>query len=233
MYLPFAALYYLRADYSFLGALKEFMGNFILTGETPLAWHMWYLHTLIISVAILLVLFLAKLRLEVLSVIVFAIAGLLDCVIAFDVPVMRSLVSMIDNYQNFVMTGLPAIITGALIKKYEVKMTPSVLNSLLIIATTIGFYILGLHAFCIMASGLIFLLSIKASQFWHANTLIINECSKYVYFLHLLIAFMLRGRIENVLLYWLVVVSITMMLVITLYYGRETVLRRIHINKKT
>ena len=86
VYLPFAALYYLREDYSFLGALKDYLGNFILTGETPLAWHMWYLHTLIISVAIIIGLVFTKTRIEVLSILIFTIVGFLDFVVAFDVP---------------------------------------------------------------------------------------------------------------------------------------------------
>ena len=119
VYLPFAVLYYYRASYSVADAVLEYFNNFLFTGETPLAWHMWYMHTLIVSVFLLWLLSYTRIGIEIFSSIVFFVALSLDVVNAFDLHILEPIVSWAGDGQNFVLTGLPALCLGILVKKYN------------------------------------------------------------------------------------------------------------------
>ncbi len=126
VYLPFAILYYYRASYSVGDAIVEYFNNFLFTGETPLAWHMWYMHTLIVSVLLLWILSYTRLSIELFSSIVFIVALSLDVMNAFDFQFFESYVTMVSNGQNFILTGLPALCFGILVRKFNdySKITP-------------------------------------------------------------------------------------------------------------
>lgn len=232
VYLPFAVLYYYRASYSVTDAAVEYFNNFLFTGETPLAWHMWYMHTLIVSVFLLWLLSYTRLGIELFSAIVLFVALSLDVINAFDIHVLDPIVSWVGDGQNFVLTGLPALCLVILSKKHNdhfVKNAPPIQTAItysICEVLCVLLYVLDLQIYCILFSGFIFLLLINLPQM-SGKTSIWRECSKYVYFLHLLIAFMLRGRFESVYVYWFVVVCATMILSIALYYLRGR-LRIIH-----
>ena len=219
VYLPFAILYYMQIDLSFVDAVDDYLSSFILTGETPLAWHLLYLHSLIVSLVVIIILSYSKISIELLSFIVFVLSFILDLLIAFDVPLFKGLISYLGNYQNFIMTGLPALCLGGLINKYyktvELLLKPVAIIAVVLIS--LGLYIAKCHSYCILFSGLLFVVLMSSQQIRINASGLIRESSKYVFFLHLLVAFMLRGRIDNIFLYWLVVVVISLMISCCLY----------------
>lgn len=224
VYLPFAVMYYYRASYSVADAVVEYFNNFLFTGETPLGWHMWYMHTLIVSVFLLWLLSYTKLGIELFSSVVFFVALSLDVINAFDIHVLEPLVCWISDGQNFVLTGLPALCFGVLARKHNdcfVKSTPPTQTAIIYsicVVLCVFLYVLELHIYCILFSGCLFLLLINLPQISGVKTSIWRQCSKYVYFLHLLIAFMLRGRFENVFVYWIICCVVTMAFSLGLYY---------------
>lgn len=223
IYIPFAILYYIKAGYTISDALREYINDFIFTGETPMAWHMWYMHTLIISILILWLLSYIKLGIDIIFTLVFTVALFFDVIIAFDIPILMGVKRLVENGQNFLLTGLPTICLGALIKKCFIKfqLSKQLMLSISIIAILccLLLYKLHIHYYCIILSALIFIVMMKINQVNNTNiTLLMGECSKYVYFLHLIVAFALRGKIDSVYLYWIIVVVISMILSISLYY---------------
>ena len=176
VYLPFAVLYYYRASYSVADAVLEYFNNFLFTGETPLAWHMWYMHTLIVSVFLLWLLSYTRIGIEIFSSIVFFVALSLDVVNAFDLHILEPIVSWAGDGQNFVLTGLPALCLGILVKKYNdnvVKNSPPPGRS--------HVFDLFVTLYMALCDRYTFLLYYLFGTFVHADSKIATNIRKHIY----------------------------------------------------
>ena len=218
VYLPFAVLYYFSSRYSVGDSLIDWLKCIVVTGEPPVAWHLWYVHSLIVSI-VLITLFLARVDGNKVrkSTTVLWIASLLILVIRITcdktglckTPDFMVILAM-DGYQNALFGGLPLILTGMMLSAFEIN-NRSFKWIFYVASVLIGYCLFtwDIYLFGLITSSAIVIYCLSA-HCPDKDTSVIRDLSKYVFFIHLIIVFLLRGRIDNVYLFWMASIAMSL-----------------------
>lgn len=218
VYSPFAVLFYKVNDYTLLDAFSQWLEGFVITGEPPVAWHLWYVHSLIISVLIIaLFIYIDKASVRKVIVSIWALSLILLSVrIIVGLAGQENKINFLavlamENYQNALFWGLPLILTGTIIAEYRL-FEKSLHWLLYIILILVGFvlFLLNIQFFGIVTSIAIVTFCLSSKHQLKIDTIIIRDLSKYVFFIHLIFVFLLRDRIENIWMFWFVSISLSL-----------------------
>ena len=224
-YLPFAIIYYVKNDFAITDAITDYAFGFFVQGETPMAWHMWYIHAMILVVAVLYILpspphtrrgiSTSIERLTAVSIVVLLGRIILD-LRGFKLSDIA--IKSFTGYQSALFSGLPIVLCGMVVKKYGEKIKhPQLMTFVFIVASIVAFG-LDIHIFELLIALALILFCVNIKVLPTTNTLYLRELSKYVYFLHLIVVFLLRGRIESEYAYWLVAAVLTTLLSVCAIY---------------
>lgn len=119
IYSPFAVIYYYKHSLQVEDALKDYIHGIIFIGETPMTWHLWYIHAMILVPLYCLVVkkIMLKNKQIVYTCTLCIAAFILLCIKiqnpdVFEEPTLIYL--GLDKYQNSIFCGMPCFCIGAL-----------------------------------------------------------------------------------------------------------------------
>lgn len=219
VYFPFSVLLFYRInDYTLLDTLVHWSEGLFITGEPPATWHLWYVHSLIIS--ILIIAFFTYINktnarriivsLWTLSLILLSVRIIIDIIGQKNKIIFLSVLSM-ENYQNALFGGFPLILSGAIIAEYRLfEQSFNRLLYLLLIVVGYVLFHLNIQFFGILTSFAIVTYCLSSKHLLKTDTIVIRDLSKYVFFIHLVFVFLLRDRIENIWMLWLVSIILSL-----------------------
>lgn len=219
VYVLFAAACYLKND-SFDVVIQYFSFRcFFITGEPPMAWHLWYLHAMILLILVISLCFRIKVKsinrflffLWIISIIILVLREITDYSGIWESDILHYL--SMNHYQNALFTGLPVFLTGMVVAAVSDKIRQNLntfIASVLLFSVSFILFLFGLHLYVVVSSlsMLLFVLSVNINIGIETN--IIRELSKYVFFLHLIFVFLLRSRFNNVYFLWVFVIAATL-----------------------
>lgn len=200
IYFPFAIAYYLINNYDFIPAAKNYIYGLLIAGEMPMAWQMWYIHSMAVTMIVLLLFTHLKINLKIIIV--------LSLLITASASAISKGFNLDCNSQNFIITCLPCVCLGLILKQFQTSH--SLLHFMFITIISVILYIYGISLFAMLGAYCLVGLGIFTSQInIGIDSMFIRELSKYIYFIHIIPTFLFRGLLDNILLYWIIVASIT------------------------
>lgn len=199
LYMPFAIIYYLYNGFNILDAVEDYLWGVFVIGETPMAWHMWYIHSMIVSLLFIIVFTSKKVS--------YTKYAILCIILSVVLSVLSNLNGYFIDNQNFIVVCLPCICAGLLLKDNCSKITDKIVFVFFIFSVVL--FIFRISAFALLGAMVVAIIALRMKQL-PVNLTYIRGISKYIYFVHLIPAFSLRmisqqygiDLDENALIYW-------------------------------
>lgn len=195
-----------------------------------MAWHLWYVHAMIITILTISVSL--KLRIKstkrlllalwLFSILFFVLRWITDSSNMWYNEILQNL--YMCNYQNALFTGLPIFLTGMVVAATSDKIKYNLITFMASVLLLTASYSLFLHefpVFVVVSSFAMLLMILSVNIKISFDTIMIRELSKYVFFLHLIFVFLLRGHIIDVYLFWITVTAFTLLSSILLIWTKR------------
>lgn len=186
VYLPIALIVLITTEQVWYKFAARYVIGVILLGETPYAWPLWFMLTVIMSVAVIYFLLRLGVRLRYICLLGLAvlIAGLVYENISEIYPTVKTMATKV--FPPRILTGFGAICLGMAIAYVERSkgLAPWMALPLLIASLILFHNTLWMWELIGGASIFIFAASIKLPQ--HPSYIHFRQCSMLIYFLHMM-----------------------------------------------